>query len=55
MMFCQKKEIDQMATIKVHVITLCRLNELWERMLIVRRFQSKTTHFLAKKLPSLVF
>ena len=42
-------------TIKVHVITLCQLNELRERMLIVCRFQSRTTYFLAKKRPSLVF
>ena len=42
--------------VKVHVITLCQLNELRIRMLIIRRFQmSKTTYFLAKKLPSLVF
>ena len=31
------------------------VNELRERMFIVRRFQSKTTCFLARKLPSLVF
>ena len=44
-----------MLTIKVHVITLCQLNELWERLLIVHSFRSKTTYFLAKKLLSLVF
>ena len=56
-MFCQKKEIDHVlgVTIKVHVITLYQLNELRERMLIVCRFQSRITYFLAKKLPSLVF
>ena len=37
------------------MIALCQLNELRERMLIVCRFQSKTTYFLAKKRPSLVF
>ena len=44
-MFCQKETIDHVlgVTITVHVITMCQLNELQERMLIVRRFQSKTT------------
>ena len=37
------------------MITLCQLNELPERLLIVRCFQSKTAYFLAKKLSSLSF
>ena len=54
--FCQKEEIDHvLGNQKVQVITLCQLNELRERKLIVRRFQSKATYFLAKKRPSLVF
>ena len=47
LMFGQKEEID-------HVLGN-QLNELRERMLIVCRFQSKKTYFLAKTLPSLVF
>ena len=44
MMFCQKEEIDHvLGNDKVDVITLCQLYELRERMLIVRRFQRKTT------------
>ena len=50
MLFSQKEEIDHViGTIKVHVITLCQLNDLWERMLIVRRFQSKTTYFFSQE------
>ena len=43
------------ATITEPVITFCQLNEIRERMLIVRRFQSTTTYFSAKKRPCLVF
>ena len=42
MMFCQKEEMDHvLGNHKVHVITLCQLDELRERMLIVRRFRVK--------------
>ena len=55
-MFWQTEEIDHvLGNHKGHVITLCQLNEPRERMLIVCRFQSKKTYFLAKKLPSLFF
>ena len=55
-MFCEKEEIDHvLGNHKDDVITLFILNELQGRMLIVRRFQSKTTYFFTKKLPSFVF
>ena len=50
MMFCQKEDIDQIDHVlsnhKRARIALCQLNELRERMLIFRRFQSKITYFL---------
>ena len=60
-MFCQKEEIDHVLGnhkgARDHLVStfLFTLNELQGRMLIVRRFQSKTTYSLAKKLPSFVF
>ena len=60
-MFCQEEEIDHLLDnhkgARDHLVStfLFTLNELQKRMLIVRRFQSKTTYFIAKELPSLVF
>ena len=56
-MFCQKEEIDHVLGnhkgARDHLVSklLFTLNELQGRMLIVRRFQNKTTYFLAKKPP----
>ena len=60
-MLCQKEEIDHELGnhkgARDHLLSrfLFILNELQGRMLIVRRFQSLTTYFLGKKLPSFVF
>ena len=60
-MLCQKEEIDHVLGnykgARDHLVSrfLFTLNELQGRMLIVRRFQSLTTYFLAKTLPSLLF
>ena len=60
-MLCQKKEIDHVLGNHKgacgHLVSrfFFTLNELQERMLIVRRFQSLTTYFLAKKLSSFGF
>ena len=61
MMFCQKQQSDHVLGshkgARDYLVStfLFALNELQGRMLIVRRFPSKTTYFLAKKLPSFVF
>ena len=60
-MLCQKEEIDHVLGdhkgTRDHLVSrfLFTLNELQGRMLIVRGFQSLTTYFLAKTLPSLLF
>ena len=60
-MLCQKVEIDHVLRnhkgTRDHLVLrfLFTLNELQGRMIIVRRFQSLTTYFLAKTLPSFLF
>ena len=57
----QKEEIDKVLgnhkSVRDHLVStfLFTLNELQQRMLIVCRFQNKTTYFLAKKLPTFLF
>ena len=60
-MLYQKEEIDHVLgnhkDARDHLVSrfLFTLNELQGRMLIVCRFQSLTTYFLAKILPSFLF
>ena len=60
-MLCQKEEIHHVLGnhkgARDHLVSkfLFTLNELQERILIVRRFQSLTTYVLAKRLSSFVF